>query len=149
MALAGRILGKDFNTFVLIGDGELQEGQVWEAALFGAHHRLARVIGIIDRNFYQLDGAVDDVMGVEPIVDKWRSFGWDTHVVEGHDVSALSALLRTLKADRGRQGPAMVVAETIKGKGVSYMEIEPGWHLGYLDPSDAERAVAEIEGREA
>ena len=149
MALAGRILGKDFNTFVLIGDGELQEGQVWEAALFGAHHRLASVIGIIDRNFYQLDGAVDDVMGVEPIVDKWRSFGWDTHVVDGHDVSALSALLRTLKADRGRQGPAMVVAETIKGKGVSYMEIEPGWHLGYLDPSDAERAVAEIEGREA
>jgi transketolase len=119
------------------------------AALFGAHHWLARVIGIIDRNFYQLDGAVDDVMGVEPIVDKWRSFGWDTHVVDGHDVSALSALLRTLKADRGRQGPAMVVAETIKGKGESYMEIEPGWHLGYLDPSDAERAVAEIEGREA
>jgi transketolase len=149
MALASRILGKDFNTFVLIGDGELQEGQLWEAALFGAHHRLARVIGIIDRNFYQLDGAVDDVMGVEPIVDKWRSFGWDTHVVDGHDVSALSTLLRTLKADRGRQGPAMVVAETVKGKGVSYMEIEPGWHLGYLDPSDAERAVAEIEGREA
>ena len=149
MALAGRILGKDFNTFVLIGDGELQEGQVWEAALFGAHHRLTRVIGIIDRNFYQLDGAVDDVMGVEPIVDKWRSFGWDTHVVDGHDVSALSALLRTLKADGGRQGPAMVVAETVKGKGVCYMEIEPGWHLGYLDPSDAERAVAEIEGREA
>jgi transketolase len=148
MALAGRITGNEFHTFVMIGDGELQEGQVWEAALFGAHHKLARLIGIIDRNLYQLDGAVDDVMGVEPIVDKWRSFGWETHVADGHDVSALSSLLRALKSDDRRQSPAMVVAKTIKGKGVSYMETEPGWHLGYLDPSDAERAIAEINSGE-
>jgi transketolase len=149
MALAARILGRDFHTFVMIGDGELQEGQVWEAALFGAHHRLGRLIGIIDRNGYQLDGAVDDVIGVEPIVDKWQSFGWETHVVDGHDVAAVVALLRALKADAGRSSPAMVVARTVKGKGVSYMETEPGWHLGYLDPVDAERAVAEITGAEA
>jgi transketolase len=144
MALAGRILGRDFYTFVMIGDGELQEGQVWEAALFGAHHKLNRVIGIIDRNGYQLDGAVDDVIGVEPILDKWRSFGWETHAVDGHDVGAVTTLLRALKADTGRSAPVMVLAETVKGKGVSYMETEPGWHLGYLDPDDAKAAIAEI-----
>jgi transketolase len=148
MAYAARFFGRDSHTFVMIGDGELQEGQVWEAALFGAHHKLGRLIGIIDRNGYQLDGAVDDIIGVEPITDKWRSFGWEVHVVDGHDIAALTALLRQLKADTSRTTPAMVVAQTIKGKGVSYMETEPGWHLGYLDPSDADRAVKEILERQ-
>lgn len=148
MALAGRMQGRSYTTFVMIGDGELQEGQVWEAALFGAHQKLGRLVGIIDRNGYQLDGAVDDVIGVEPIVDKWQSFGWETHVVDGHDMVALTTLLRTIKADAAREKPAMIVAKTIKGKGVSYMETEPGWHLGYLDPSDAELAVAEIMAME-
>ena len=148
MALAGRMLGKDFMTYVMIGDGELQEGQVWEAALFGAHNKLGKLIGIIDRNGYQLDGSVDDIIGVEPIVEKWQAFGWETHVVDGHDVAAVATLFRTLKADRERTCPVMIVAETVKGKGVSYMETEPGWHLGYLDPSDAARAIAEIEAME-
>jgi transketolase len=148
MALAARMLGKDFFTFVMIGDGELQEGQVWEAALFGAHNELGRLVGIIDRNGYQLDGAVDDVVGVEPIEEKWRAFGWETHAVDGHDVAAVTALLRALKADTERTKPVMVIAQTVKGKGVSYMETEPGWHLGYLDPSDAARAIAEIEAME-
>ncbi|MFN6961789.1 MAG: transketolase, partial [Rhodocyclaceae bacterium] len=148
MALAGRMLGKDFCTYVMIGDGELQEGQVWEAALFGAHNRLGKLIGIIDRNGYQLDGSVDDIIGVEPIVEKWQAFGWETHVVDGHDVAAVATLFRTLKSDRERTRPVMIVAETVKGKGVSYMETEPGWHLGYLDPSDAARAIAEIEAME-
>jgi transketolase len=148
MALAGRMQGRDFYTFVMVGDGELQEGQVWEAALFGAHQRLGRLICIIDRNGYQLDGAVDDVVGVEPILDKWRAFGWEAHDVDGHDVAALATLLRRLKTDTSRQVPAVVLAQTVKGKGVSYMETEPGWHLGYLDPSDAKRAIAEIKAME-
>lgn len=148
MALAARMLGKDFFTFVMIGDGELQEGQVWEAALFGAHNKLGRLVGIIDRNGYQLDGAVDDVVGVEPIEEKWRAFGWETRVVDGHDVAAVTTLLRALKADTERTKPVMVIAQTVKGKGVSYMETEPGWHLGYLDASDAARAIAEIEAME-
>jgi transketolase len=148
MALAARMLGKDFFTFVMIGDGELQEGQVWEAALFGAHNELGRLVGIIDRNGYQLDGSVDDVIGVEPIEEKWRAFGWETHVVDGHDVAAVTTLLRTLKRDVNRTKPVMVIAQTVKGKGVSYMETEPGWHLGYLDPSDAAKAIAEIEAME-
>ena len=148
MALAARMTHKDFHTFVMIGDGELQEGQVWSAALFGAHHRLSRLIGIIDRNGYQLDGSVDDILGVEPIVEKFESFGWETHVVDGHSVSDLATLFRALKANTSRDCPAMVIAETVKGKGVSYMETEPGWHLGYLDPSDADRAIDEIKALE-
>ena len=149
MALSARMQGQDYVTYVMIGDGELQEGQVWEAALFGAHYGLSNLVGIIDRNGYQLDGAVDDVIGVEPIVDKWQAFGWEVHVVDGHDVTALATLFRALRADTARTRPAMVVARTVKGKGVSYMETDPGWHLGYLDPGDAERAIAEINAMEA
>lgn len=148
MALGGRMSGRDFNVFVMLGDGEMQEGQVWEAALFAAHNRLSRLVAIVDRNGYQLDGKVDDVMGVESLPDKWRAFGWEVHEVDGHNLSALTALLRRLRADDARAQPACVIARTIKGKGVSYMETEPGWHLGYLAPQDAQSAVDEILSRE-
>ena len=98
----------------------MQEGQVWEAALFAAHHRLSNLIAIVDRNGYQLDGRVDDVIGVESLADKWRAFGWDVHEVDGHDLSALTALLRRLRAYGTRERPACVIARTVRGKGVSY-----------------------------
>lgn len=148
MAWGGRAAGRDFNVFVMLGDGEMQEGQVWEAALFSAQHRLSKLIAIVDRNGFQLDGAVDDVIGIEPLHEKWRAFGWETHLVDGHDLKALTSLLRRLKADDTRETPACIIAKTLKGKGVGYMETEPGWHLGYLAPGDAERAVAEIKSRE-
>lgn len=148
MAVGWRMSQRDFNVFVMLGDGEMQEGQVWEAALFAAHNRLSRLIAIIDRNGYQLDGKVDDVMGVESLKEKWQAFGWDVHEVDGHDLHALTALLRRLRADDTRDKPACVIAKTIKGKGVSYMETEPGWHLGYLAPQDAQSAVDEILSRE-
>jgi len=148
IAIGGRMQGRDFTTFVMLGDGEMQEGQVWEAAQFSAHHKLSRLIAIVDRNGFQLDGAVDDVIGIEPLDERWRSFGWETHVVNGHDLTQLTPLLQRLKADPTRDRPACVIARTLKGKGVSYMETEPGWHLGYLDPTDAEAAVAEIKSRE-
>lgn len=144
MALGGRMQGRNFTTFVMLGDGEMQEGQVWEAAIGAAHHMLSNLVAIIDRNGYQLDGAVDDVMGIEPLDDKWRSFGWDVHVVDGHDIVAVTELLRFVKSDSIRQKPCCIIAKTLKGKGVSYMETEPGWHLGYLAPSDAEAARQEI-----
>jgi len=147
MALGGRLSGNDFSVFVMLGDGEMQEGQVWEAAISGAHHKLSRLIAIVDRNGYQLDGKVDDVMGIEPLAEKWRAFGWETYEVDGHDLSALTALLRRVKADESRVGPACIIAHTLKGKGLGFMETEPGWHLGYLDPSDAEHAIAEIEAK--
>lgn len=148
MAMGGRMSQRDFNVFVMLGDGEMQEGQVWEAALFAAHHRLSRLVAIIDRNGYQLDGKVDDVMGVESLREKWLAFGWDVHEVDGQNLPDLTALLRRLRADDTRDKPACVIAKTIKGKGVSYMETEPGWHLGYLAPQDAQSAVDEILSRE-
>ena len=146
MALGGRLTERDFNVFVLLGDGELQEGQVWEAAMSAAHHRARRLIAIVDRNEHSLDGRVDDVMGVEPLLGKWRAFGWEAHEVDGHDVPALLALLRRIVADDARSSPAVVIAHTVKGKGVSFMENELGWHLGYLAADDEERALAEIRG---
>ncbi|GLU27888.1 transketolase [Brucella sp. NBRC 12950] len=144
MALNGRRQGRDFTTFVMLGDGEMQEGQVWEAAIGAAHHKLSRLVAIIDRNGYQLDGAVDDVMGIEPLDEKWRAFGWEVHVADGHDIAGLTSLLRRVKSDASRDKPCCIIARTLKGKGVSYMETEPGWHLGYLDPSDADAARQEI-----
>jgi transketolase len=140
MAHGARIQKQDFNVFVLLGDGEMQEGQVWEAALNAASHKLSNVIAIVDRNGYQLDGKVDDVIAVEPLDEKWRSFGWEVHVVDGHDIVALTELLRKVKADKARDKPCCIIAKTLKGKGIDYMETEPGWHLGYLAPEDEARA---------
>jgi len=147
MAMAGRMLGQDFTTFVMLGDGEMQEGQVWEAAMAASHHKVGSLVAIVDRNGFQLDGSVDDVIGVEPLADKWRAFGWDVHDVDGHDLAALTPLLRRIKAEKGREKPVCIIAQTLKGKGVSYMETEPGWHLGYLDPEDAQRAIDEIKSK--
>jgi transketolase len=147
MALAGRMQERDFRVFVLLGDGELHEGQVWEAALAGAHHRAGNLIAIVDRNRYSLDGPVEDVIGLEPLVDKWRSFGWEVVEVDGHDPASLLSTLRSLRdtAD-AREKPALVIAHTVKGKGVSFMESEVGWHLGYLAPKDEERVLTELRG---
>ncbi|RQT01302.1 MULTISPECIES: transketolase [Burkholderia] len=147
MAKAAQMAGSPFKVFTLLGDGEMQEGQVWEAALFAAHHRLSNLIAIVDRNGYQLDGKVDDVIGIESLAEKWRAFGWETHEVDGHDLTALVPLLRRVKADPVRSKPVCIIAKTVKGKGVSYMETEPGWHLGYLAPDDAQRAIEEIKSK--
>jgi transketolase len=148
MTLGGRLAGREFNVFALLGDGELQEGQVWEAAMSAAHHRARRLIAIVDRNEHSLDGKVEEVMGVEPLPDKWRAFGWEAHEVDGHDVPALLALLQGIVADDARTSPAVVIAHTVKGKGVSFMESELGWHLGYLAAEDEQRVLAEIGGKE-
>ncbi len=148
MALGGRMNQRPYHVFVMLGDGEMQEGQVWEAALFAGHNRLSRLIAIIDRNGYQLDGKVDDVVGVESLRDKWTAFGWEVHEVDGHDLNALTHTLRKLKADGTRQKPACLIARTVKGRGVSFMETEPGWHLGYLAPADAQIAIDEIQSQE-
>lgn len=146
MTLAGRLAGRDYNSFVLLGDGEQNEGQVWEAAMSAAHHRAGRLIAIIDRNRYCLDGEVDEVMGIEPLADKWRAFNWDVHEVDGHDIAALHPLLKSLAERSDPQVPAVVIAHTLKGKGVPFMESEIGWHLGWLNEDDERRALAYIDG---
>lgn len=140
MALGGRMRDLNFDVFVMLGDGEMQEGQVWEAAICAASHELSNVVAIVDRNGYQLDGKVDDVMAIEPLAEKWRAFGWEVHEVDGHDIVALTSLLRRVKADKARRKPCCVIAHTVKGRGIDYMETEPGWHLGYLSPEDSEKA---------
>jgi transketolase len=145
MALGGRLAGREFNVFALLGDGELQEGQVWEAAMSAAHHRARRLIAIVDRNEHSLDGKVEEVMAVEPLADKWRAFGWETHEVDGHDVPALLALLQGIVADDARTSPAVVIAHTVKGKGVSFMQDELLWHYRSPDDSELSLALAEIE----
>ena len=147
ISLARRWTGKTYTTFCMMGDGEMQEGQVWEAALFAAQNRMRDLIAIVDRNGYQLDGKVDDVMGIEPLDQKWAAFGWQVHQVDGHDIAAVTELMRRLRADDSRDRPALVISRTVKGKGVSYMETEPGWHLGWLDPEDADAAIAEIKAQ--
>ena len=143
MVLGGRLQGLDFRAFVMLGDGELHEGQVWEAALSAAHHRAGQLVAVVDRNEYCLDGKVDDVIGIEPVTDKWRSFGWDVLEVDGHDVAALLEALRSVdEPDRDR--PAVIIAHTVKGKGIRYMEDEFGWHLGYLTPEDEKEALDEL-----
>lgn len=140
MLLGARFQKRDFNAFVLLGDGEMQEGQVWEAALSAASHGLSNLIAIVDRNGFQLDGKVDDIIAVEPLDEKWRAFGWEVHSVNGHDMHALTTLLRQVKADKTRNRPCCIIARTVKGKGIDYMETEPGWHLGYLGAEDETKA---------
>ncbi|MCX8279089.1 transketolase [Phyllobacterium sp. 0TCS1.6C] len=145
MLLGGRFQKRDFNVFVLLGDGEMQEGQVWEAALSAASHGLSNLIAIVDRNGYQLDGKVDDILAVEPLDEKWQAFGWEVHTVNGHDIHALTALLRQVKADKNRTKPCCIIAKTVKGKGIDYMETEPGWHLGFLGAEDEANALETIQ----
>lgn len=149
MCLAARVQNRDYNVFVLLGDGEQNEGQVWEAAMSAAHYRAGRLVAIVDRNRYCLDGAVDEVMGIEPLADKWRAFGWEVYEVDGHDLGALLPLLQGI-ADRERpETPVLIIAHTVKGKGVSFMEAEIGWHLGFLAPEDEAQVLEEIEAGEA
>ena len=128
--------------FVLLGDGELNEGQNWEAAQSGAHYQLGNLIGIVDRNTMGLDGLTEDTMSIEPLADKWRAFKWDVHEVDGHNLAALVETFDRLP--RNGERPQMIIAHTVKGKGVKYMEESRLWHLGHLAGADAEATIEEI-----
>ncbi|MBS1878003.1 MAG: transketolase [Actinobacteria bacterium] len=144
MALAARSEGfAETRPWVLLGDQELNEGQVWEAATAAAHFQLGNLCAIVDRNQMGLDGMTEEVMAVEPIDAKFASFGWDVRHVDGHDPVALLEVLGSVeRVQRGR--PTCVIAATVKGKGIGYMELSRTWHLGYLAPADAEVALEEL-----
>lgn len=146
IALAAKMRGQDYLTWVMVGDGELNEGQVWEAAMAAAQYGLSNLIGIVDANGMGLDGDMADVMNIEPVAAKFAAFGWSTDEIDGHDMAAVTAAFdRAQAADR----PHMIVARTKKGKGVRFMEETPYWHLGFLGPADKAVAVGEIEERMA
>lgn len=144
MALGARINGQDLMTYVVLGDGELEEGQNWEAAMLAAHHGSDNLVAIVDRNLYSLDGQVDDMNALEPLRAKWEAFGWRVLETDGHDVVELSSALRTARDERAGT-PTVVIAKTVKGKGVDFMEKGFGWHLGWLDETDRADVLQELE----
>jgi transketolase len=142
MALAARLDGKRHKIFCLMGDGEQQEGQVWEAAMEAAHYQLDNLIAVIDRNRLQIDGWVKDVMQIEPLADKYASFGWKVLGVDGHDMKALVSVIDEARTTQGR--PVLILADTIKGKGVSFMENQGGWHGKAPNRQELEAALRDL-----
>lgn len=143
MALAARLDGRPTRVYALLGDGELQEGQVWEAAMAAAHYRLDNIVAFVDWNGLQIDGPISEVMSPLPIADKWRAFGWETQEIDGHDIAQIIGAAEVAAQTRGR--PAAVVARTVKGRGVAFMENVAAWHGKAPSPEQAQRALAELE----
>lgn len=142
LALAGRLDQRDYRVYVLLGDGESQEGQVWEAAMAAAHYRAGNLTAILDYNGLQIDGPVEKVMSPLPLPDKWRSFGWEVWEVDGHDFQDLLTAFEWAQGVNDR--PSMIIAHTIKGKGVSFMEGMVDWHGKAPDKKLADQALEEI-----
>ena len=144
MAIADKIDGKARRTFVVTGDGELQEGIIWEAALSAAKHNLDNLIAVVDWNNLQIDGVVDTVKKVAPIDDKFAAFGWETFVCDGHNIQELLDTYEKAMAVKGK--PVCIVAKTVKGKGVSFMENQAGWHGKAPSDEQFEAALRELGG---
>jgi transketolase len=145
MALAAKLDKKDYRTYVILGDGELQEGQCWEAFMAAPKFDLNNLTVVIDHNNGQIDGPVNQVMPIEPIKAKLESFHWETLSIDGHDLKAIDAALTSVKKITGR--PQCIIAQTVKGKYVSFMENNIGWHGNAPKKEDADKAVAEILGK--
>lgn len=144
MALAAKLDKKDYKVFTVMGDGEQAEGSVWEAAMSGAHYKLDNLVAIVDRNKLQISGCTEDVMCLEPLEDKWSSFGWDVIAVDGNDVEELQELFLSLPRVQGK--PTLVMAYTTKGKGVSFMENQAKWHHGNPNQEEFNGAMKELGG---
>ncbi|WP_434510992.1 transketolase [Desulfitobacterium sp. AusDCA] len=142
MALAGKLNKKDYRVYVLMGDGEMGEGQIWEAAMAAAHYKLDNVTAILDNNGLQIDGPTEQVMSTSPLLDKWKAFGWHVVEVDGHDIESLLAAFEEAKATKGK--PTLLLAKTIKGKGVSFMENQVGWHGNAPSAEQGEQALSEL-----
>jgi len=142
MSLANKIDGKDSRVYCLLGDGEIQEGNIWEAAMAAAHYKCDKLCAILDYNGFQIDGRVADVMGLEPIQDKWRSFGWHVIEVDGHNMAALHKAFDVAKKNKGK--PTIIIAKTIKGKGVSFMENIADFHGRAPSADETHIAVKEL-----
>ena len=143
MAAAGKLDSKSYRVYVLLGDGETQEGQVWEAAMSAAHYKLDNLCAILDYNQFQIDGSTKDIMQIEPLADKWKAFGWHTIEIDGHDYAQI--LNAYDKAEEIKDKPAIIIAKTVKGKGVSFMEHTSAWHGKAPDKEQSIQAIKEIE----
>ena len=144
MALANKLDNDPGRIYVLLGDGEIQEGIVWEALMSAAHYKLDNMVAILDHNGLQIDGKNEDVMTVAPVVEKFQAFGWNVIQIDGHDFEQILDAFKQARACKGK--PTMIVAETIKGKGVSFMENNAGWHGKAPDEEQTKQALAELGG---
>jgi transketolase len=146
MALAAKLNKKDWHTYCLLGDGEIQEGQIWEAAMsapkFAKEGKLGGLTVILDYNRGQIDGQVRDVMDLEPVLDKWKSFNWNVHVVDGHSFDELIPVLKKSRIEKS--GPTFIIANTVKGKGVSFMENKNEWHGVAPNAEQLKASLAEV-----
>lgn len=142
MAIAANLSGAGYGVFVVTGDGELQEGSNWEAAMLAGHRRLGNLTLVVDRNRLQQGAGTEETNALEPLADKWRAFGWDVLELDGHDHAALLAALRLPPG--GRERPRCIIARTVKGRGVSFMENDVNWHHGVLDRRQFDTAMAEL-----
>lgn len=142
IALAGKMDGKDYWTYCLLGDGEMQSGQNWEAMMFAAHYGLGNLIAFVDRNYLQIEGDTEKVMELEPLADKCRSFGWDVYEIDGHDIDQI---IDTITKAKATDAPSMVVMRTVKGRGVSFMENNAGFHGRSCKPDEHKRALDELK----
>jgi len=143
MALAGKTKGKSYKTYCIIGDGEMQEGQVWEAAMFAAHYKLDNLVAVLDWNGLQIDGPIKEVMNPTPHDEKFRAFGWHVISIDAHDFDAIEAAFKEARTVSGK--PTVIIAKSIKGKGVSYMENKCEWH-GQAPKEDLYKvAIADLE----
>lgn len=143
MGLAGKLDKKDWRVYCLMGDGEIQEGNIWEAAMAAAHFKVDNLCGIVDYNRFQIDGHIEEIMGLEPLVNKWESFGWHTHQCDGHNIEEL--LEAFAEAKTVKQKPTVIIANTVKGKGVSFMEHVVDFHGRAPNNKEREIALAELE----
>lgn len=143
MALGARVLGKDLKVYCIVGDGECNEGSIWEALMAAAQYKLTNLITIVDRNRMMIDGPTEEVMGVEPLADKLAAFGMDVVEVDGHDMQSLSNGID--KALAAKEKPVAILANTVKGKGIQFMEDEVPWHYGSVDAELKEKAHSSIE----
>jgi transketolase len=145
MALAARLDKRDYRVYALLGDGEIQEGMVWEAAMAAGHYKLDNLVAILDYNHLQIDGNVEDIMNVGPVADKFRAFNWHVIEIDGHNLEEIIAALDEAKSVKGM--PTFIVAHTVKGKGVSYMENACGWHGTAPNAEQLAQALEELCGQ--
>jgi transketolase len=145
IAIASKLDGLTFNIFLIVGDGELQEGQVWEAAMNTSCRRLNNVCVLVDRNRFQSQGNVEEIKSVEPLLDKWVAFGWDAVRIDGHDMQQICSALDRI--DGSQDKPLAIIADTMKGKGVGFMEDTYKYHNSSINEDEYRRAVAELEER--
>lgn len=142
MALSAKMNHKDYMTYVMLGDGECQEGMVWEAAMSAAHYRLSNLIAIVDCNGVQINGWVNDIMREEPFADKWKAFGWNVIDIDGH---SMHDVLNALHEARTMRSPTVILSRTVKGKGVSFMEDQAAWHGAAPNAEQLAQAIEDIE----